>query len=89
MLPVPESGILAEMYRNRDGVLYSADICPHGGTGYPVCYSCKETACCPAFRDKGERAQSRQGVRGRSSGSTGPLTQLQNGYAASISRAVS
>lgn len=27
---VPGSGILVEMYGNHDGVLYSADICPHG-----------------------------------------------------------
>lgn len=36
-----------------------------------------------------EKVQRWQGVRGLSFGSTGPLTQLQNGYAVSISRAVS
>lgn len=30
MLHIPESGILAEMYGNHNGVLYSADICPRG-----------------------------------------------------------
>lgn len=87
-LPVPESSILAEMYRNRDGVLYSADICPHGGTGYPVCYSCSETACGSAFRDKREGATLARGTRAVI-WLDWASTQLQNGYAVSISRAVS
>lgn len=85
MLHVPESGILAEMYGNHDRVLCSADICPHEGTGYPVCYSCSETACSSAFHDTGERGNAGKRHAGGHLGSARSLIQVQNGNAAPVS----
>lgn len=88
MLHVPESGILAEMYGNHNGVLYSADICPRGvlDTLCAICAAGQHVVLLFKTQERGNAGKKHASGH---LGSARSLIQVQNGYAASISRAVS